>query len=196
MGELPSVDNRNEEADAAARELVRCRDASTSLSADAGETNAEEDLEPLTDYGEILKRFRGERREYPAPHHELSRAESVMLRQMQVECVLTPALARHICPEVFADPVCSVCEKELATLGHIMKCGGEVRDGDGQSLDATYPEQVERWLRSIDSSSQRWAIQRLEEALARQKRKGTKDPVTGCRGTPVPDALPGAHPEI
>ncbi|KAH6920251.1 hypothetical protein HPB50_028762 [Hyalomma asiaticum] len=96
----PDIKNRNEEADAAARGLITCRTAAVRPSETSGE-DRKEDFEPLTDY-------------------ELPRAEAVKFRQLQTECVLTPALARHVCPDMFVDAKCSVCERELATLRHIM----------------------------------------------------------------------------
>lgn len=217
VGDLPNAVNRNEEADAAARELIRCRDGSV---APRTEDNDEHAPEPLTDYGDVLRRFREGRRVYPAPHRDLSRAESVLLRHLQVKCVLTPALARHICPEMFASPMCSVCEQELATLGHIVRCDGAVQPSSDASSgtageehvsgrgatsededtdlvpEQTLPGQMERWIRSMDCQSQKWAIQRLEEALARQKRTGTNDPSNRAEGTQVSDARPDVTLEI
>lgn len=218
MGDLPNVDNRNEDADAAARELIRCRDDSESIPAGVGD---EQDPEHLVDYGAILRRHREGRREYPAPHRELSRAESVLLRHLQVKCALTPAMARHICPEMFASPVCSVCEQELATLEHIVRCdsaaipgGGSCDGADGDVCgrageshggvtgadDSTarqeLPAQMERWIRSVDCQSQKWAIQRLEGALARQRRTGTRDPQARGAGTQVSSVGSGSTLEF
>lgn len=182
----PDIENRNEEADAAARDLITCRTAAARPSETSGE-DQKEDFEPLTDYGGILAAYREVRRAFPHPHRELSRAEAVKFRQLQTECVLTPALARHVCPDMFVDAKCSVCERELATLRHIMwgGCNSAMHSGNGQCQDATYPEEVRAWIRSEDLKTQRRAIQRLEEALAKQRRKGADDPSNGRGGTRV-----------
>ncbi|KAH7983314.1 hypothetical protein HPB52_010818 [Rhipicephalus sanguineus] len=57
--------------------------------------------------------------------------------------------------------------------------------GNGQCQDATYPEEVRAWIRSEDLKTQRRAIQRLEEALAKQRRKGADDPSNGRGGIRV-----------
>ncbi|KAH6947753.1 hypothetical protein HPB50_021129 [Hyalomma asiaticum] len=185
----PDIKNRNEEADAAARGLITCRTAAVRPSETSGE-DRKEDFEPLTDYGGILAAYREVRRAFPPPHRELPRAEAVKFRQLQTECVLTPALARHVCPDMFVDAKCSVCERELATLRHIMwgGCNSAMDSGNGQCQDATYPEEVRAWIRSEDLKTQRRAIQRLEEALAKQRRKGADDPSNGRGGTRVPVA--------
>ncbi|KAH6923031.1 hypothetical protein HPB50_020755 [Hyalomma asiaticum] len=92
----PDIKNRNEEADAAARGFITCRTAAVRPSETSGE-DRKEDFEPLTDYGVILAVYREVRRAFPPPHRELPRAEAVKFRQLQTECVLTPALApRHV----------------------------------------------------------------------------------------------------
>ncbi|KAH7933111.1 hypothetical protein HPB49_008339 [Dermacentor silvarum] len=190
----PDIENRNEEADAVARDLITCRTAAARPPETSGEER-EEDLDPLTDYGGILAAYREARRAFPPPHNELSRAEAVQLRQLQTECVLTPALARHVCPDMFVDAKCSVCERELATLRHIMwgECNSAVHNGNGQCQDATYPKEVGAWIRSEDSTTQRRAIQRLEEALAKQKRKRADAPDDGSGRSPSIQCLAGAQ---
>lgn len=91
---------------------------------------------------------------------------------------------------MFVDAKCSVCERELATLHHIMwgGCNSAVHNGNGQCQDATYPKEVGAWIRSEDSTTQRRAIQRLEEALAKQKRKGADAPDDGSGGARVSNA--------
>ncbi|KAH7963720.1 hypothetical protein HPB52_022458 [Rhipicephalus sanguineus] len=54
----PDIKNRNEEADAAARDLITCRTAAVRPSETSGE-DQKEDFEPLTDYGGILAAYRG-----------------------------------------------------------------------------------------------------------------------------------------
>ncbi|XP_077540075.1 uncharacterized protein LOC144152613 [Haemaphysalis longicornis] len=192
----PGLCNRNEEADAAARGLATCRVAtsrplSSSLE-DCGETtdiDDDEEAEPLTDYGGVLRWHRDQRRAFPLPHRDLSRAEAVKLRQLQTETVLTPALARHVCPDLYESARCSVCERETATLTHIMwGCDCAVRDGGGDRQDPQdpYPPDVRECVGSAEPQQQRRAIQRLEAALALQRRKGAPRP-------PVPPGTPPSH---
>ncbi|XP_075723948.1 uncharacterized protein LOC142766021 [Rhipicephalus microplus] len=110
-------------------------------------------------------------------------------------------MARQIGIEKFASPVGSICEQELATLGHIVRCdcaavqdGGSCGGADGDVCgragkfhggvtvadDSTsrleLPARIERWIRSVDCKFQKWAIQRLERALARHRRTRIRDP--------------------
>ncbi|KAH7944819.1 hypothetical protein HPB49_000760 [Dermacentor silvarum] len=167
----PDVENRNEEADAVARDLITCRTAAARPPETSGEER-EQDLDPLTDYGGILAAYREARRAFPPPHHELMRANA------------------SIGPDMFVDAKCSVRERELATLRHIMwgGCNSAVHNGNGQCQDATYPKEVRAWIRSEDSTTQRRAIQRLEEALAKQKKKGADAPDDGSGGARVSNA--------
>ncbi|KAH6938070.1 hypothetical protein HPB50_006648 [Hyalomma asiaticum] len=73
-------------------------------------------------------------------------------------------------------------------LNHDPKQGSLLDSGNGQCLDTTYPEEVRAWISSEDLKTQRRPIQRLEEALAKQRRKGTDDPSNGRGGTRVPVA--------
>ncbi|KAH7962249.1 hypothetical protein HPB52_015030 [Rhipicephalus sanguineus] len=66
----------------------------------------------------------------------------------------------------------------------VARCPSVV-SGNGQCQDATYPEEVRAWIRSEDLKTQRRAVQRLEEALAKQRRKGADDPSNGRGGTRV-----------
>ncbi|KAH7979829.1 hypothetical protein HPB49_011483 [Dermacentor silvarum] len=87
--------------------------------------------------------------------------------EADVVALLTPALARHVCPGLFESATCSVCARELATLAHVLwgcdACaGGTVRD--------SLPPDMEHYISSPDHQAQLQAIQRLDAALARQKR--------------------------
>ncbi|KAH7978659.1 hypothetical protein HPB49_006305 [Dermacentor silvarum] len=156
VGVIPGgAANRNEEADVVARELAYPDEADFL------------DPEPLLDYGGILAWYREGRRALPGPHPRLGRREGVLLRQLQTGTVLTPALARHVCPGLFESATCSVCARELATLAHVLwgcdACaGGTVRD--------SLPPDMEHYISSPDHQAQLQAIQRLDAALARQKR--------------------------
>lgn len=155
-----------------------CRDAAALASEEAATVTAEED--PLTDYGGILKWHREQRRGFPPPHRDLTRWEAVRLRQLQTETVLTPALARHVCPELFESEVCSMCARATATLAHIMWGCDSVEDG-------AYPPRVRQCVGSAEPKDQRWAVQQLEAALALQRRKGTP------RGSPSSPSGAGAR---
>lgn len=163
--------NRNETADAVARELAHR--AAPPCASTAGDVGLQ--AEPLTTYGDILSWYREGRRALPPPHPRLGRREGVLLRQLQTRTVLTPALARHVCPGYYVQVQCSVCAREPATLAHIM-WGCEVQQ-DGAEPDSLPPDIVD-YISSPDSAAQLLAIQRLEDALARQERTG--DPPAGA----------------
>ncbi|KAH7950551.1 hypothetical protein HPB49_025636 [Dermacentor silvarum] len=165
VGVIPGgAANRNEEADVVACELAYR--AAPPRPAEADEADFL-DADPLLDYGGILAWYREGRRALPGPHPRLGRREGVLLRQLQTGTVLTPALARHVCPGLFESATCSVCARELATLAHVLwgcdACaGGTVRD--------SLPPDMEHYISSPDHQAQLQAIQRLDAALARQKR--------------------------
>lgn len=163
---IPGSPNRNEEADAAARGLATCRTAAAPASEDTTATE-EEGEEQLLDYGDILAWYREQRRGFPPPHRDLTRWEAVRLRQLQTETVLTPSLARHVCPELYVSEMCSVCASARATLAHIL-WGCDADSADGPVL----PPQVEQRVGSTDPEDQRRAVRQLEVALALQRRKG------------------------
>ncbi|KAH7967393.1 hypothetical protein HPB49_024418 [Dermacentor silvarum] len=165
VGVIPGgAANRNEEADVVARELAYRAAPPRPSEADEADFL---DPDPLLDYGGILAWYREGRRALPGPHPRLGRREGVLLRQLQTGTVLTPALARHVCPGLFESATCSVCARELATLAHVLwgcdACaGGTVRD--------SLPPDMEHYISSPDHQAQLQAIQRLDAALARQKR--------------------------
>lgn len=166
--------NCNEVADAAARELSTCRTAPPRPPSPAPadrqqQHNADAEMEPLTVYGEVLQWYRDGRRAFPPPHLGLTRREAVLLRQMQTKTVLTPALARHVCPDVYEDSVCSVCALTSADLAHLLwGCGGHVASGGCKDL----PPYIYGLMSSPECERQLQAVQRLEAALAQQRRKG------------------------
>nr|XP_037278276.1 uncharacterized protein LOC119171601 [Rhipicephalus microplus] len=125
------------------------------------------DSDQLLDYGSILQWYREGRRTLPGPHPRLGRREGVLLRQLQTGTVLTPALARHVCPGLYESAKCSICAREMATLTHVLwgcdACAG------GVTTDVLPPDIVNH-IASPDHEAQLNAIQRLDAALARQKR--------------------------
>lgn len=163
--------NRNETADAAARELTnreappRCSSSSSHLA--DGEPEPEQ--EPLVSYGEILQWYRLGRRSRPPPHPRLTRAEAVLYRQLQTNSVITPVLARHVCPEVYESVVCSECAQTNATLAHLLwGCDRHVPEPDGVTR---LPEDITHAMNSNVYEVQLQTVQRLEAALAKQKRR-------------------------
>ncbi|KAH8032980.1 hypothetical protein HPB51_004728 [Rhipicephalus microplus] len=86
--------NRNERADAVARELVHR--AAPPRPSDAEEAEPPDSDRPL-DYGSILQWYRESHRALQGPHPRLGRREGVLLIQLQTSMVLTPALPRHVC---------------------------------------------------------------------------------------------------
>ncbi|KAH7959064.1 hypothetical protein HPB49_007877 [Dermacentor silvarum] len=68
----------------------------------------EEEAELVTSYADVLEWYRSARRSMPDPHPQLTREQAVLYRQLQTNSVLTPALARFICPDVYESSKCSV----------------------------------------------------------------------------------------
>ncbi|KAH7949442.1 hypothetical protein HPB49_009928 [Dermacentor silvarum] len=102
--------NRNEKANAAARAEGVATD----------DEDDEEEAELVTSYADVLEWYRSARRSMPDPHPQLTREQAVLYRQLQTNSVLTPALARFICPDVYESAKCSVCNSATATLTHVL----------------------------------------------------------------------------
>lgn len=146
--------------------------------------DVEWDPEPLLTYGEVLEWYRLGRRTAPAPHPELTRQQAVLLRQLQTQSVITPALARHVCPDVYASDMCSVCGQHRATLAHILwDCA--VHPVEAADLYGRLPDTITSAVYSTDLDAQTLAVQQLEAALARQKRSESQ---TGGKGR-IPEYL-------
>ncbi|KAG0425660.1 hypothetical protein HPB47_027174 [Ixodes persulcatus] len=87
-------DNHNETAHAAARALTNratAIDRPTWFEAKAR----------MTDYNDITKAYRMARRTLPPPHPRLSRAEAVLLRQLQTGSLPSPGLMHRMYPETY-----------------------------------------------------------------------------------------------
>lgn len=161
--------NCNEVANAAARDLAKCREVVNYAAGVARETTTslEDEHQQLTSYREILEWYRERRRVFPPPHRDLTRREGVLLRQLQTENVLTPALAKHMCPELYEDDTCSLCNLDRATLAHVLwGCGKR------GATDSVLPPPVKHCVGSEHPEEQLRAVRQLEAALALQKRKG------------------------
>ncbi|XP_075741347.1 uncharacterized protein LOC142790293 [Rhipicephalus microplus] len=175
VGAIPGgAANRNERADAVARELAHR--AAPPPRPSGAEEAVPPDSDPLLDYGSILQWYREGRRTLPGPHPRLGRREGVLLRQIQTGTVLTPALARHVCPGLYESAKCSICARELATLTHVLwgcdACAGGV-------ITDVLPPDIVTHIASPNHEAQLNAIQRLDAALARQKRT-EQTPSSSC----------------
>lgn len=175
MGNLSKgTPNRNEEADKVARELAHRVATAEPLTsrAEGNETDCDSsnEMHPILNYGDVLAWHREQRRKTVQPHPLLTRTEGVLYRQLQTNTVITPALARYVCPGYYASDTCCVCELVLADLPHVM--WGCV-EHETQGYPRVLPPNVQCALNSTDLSAQRTVIQQLELALARQKRGGS-----------------------
>ncbi|XP_077544169.1 uncharacterized protein LOC144156182 [Haemaphysalis longicornis] len=106
-------DNHNETAHATARALTN-RAATT----DRPEWCGVKDR--MTDYNEVTKFHRLARRTLPPPHPGLSRAEAVLLRQLQTGSLPTPVLMKHIYPEAYPTDTCQVCQRGRADFVDVL----------------------------------------------------------------------------
>lgn len=158
--------NRNETADAAARELSNGEAPPRSSPADG---YPETEQEPLASYGKYYSGTGSAGDSSRPPHPKLTRAEAVLYRQLQTHSVITPVLARHVCPEVYESVLCSVCARTNATLAHLLwGCERHSLEADGATR---LPEDITYAMNSNEHEVQLRTIQRLEAALAGQKRR-------------------------
>ncbi|KAH9360741.1 hypothetical protein HPB48_020220 [Haemaphysalis longicornis] len=109
--------NHNETVHSAARDLA-CRTAGNDRT-DASESY-DTGKEPLLVYSEIVQWYRKSRRSMPPPQPGLTRTEAVLFRQLQTNSVLTHAIARYVCPEVYATDLFRLCQEARATLVHLL----------------------------------------------------------------------------
>lgn len=184
--------NRNETADAAARELTN-RAASPLASRSARQPAINH--EPLTTYTEVLQWYRLSRRTMSPPHPRLTRAEAVLYRQLQTNSVITPVLAQYVCPGAYDSVQCSVCARANATLAHLLwDCE---RNPDEAAAPTRLPDSFTSAMISSEYATQLQAVQQLEAALARQRlgeAARPRDPPPHCPSAEPVDAC-GAHHE-
>ncbi|KAH7958967.1 hypothetical protein HPB49_007022 [Dermacentor silvarum] len=127
----------------------------------------------MTTFNEIVKWYRLNRQTMPPPHPGLTRKEAVLYRQLQTGSLLTPVLAKHVCPSVYTSDVCRVCAKERATAAHILwDCGVNPREA---SEKTTIPPQLEDATRIYDQETQLKAVQQVSAALERQRPSETEE---------------------
>ncbi|XP_075535920.1 uncharacterized protein LOC142571447 [Dermacentor variabilis] len=126
----------------------------------------------MTDYSEITKAYRLARRTLPPPHPRLSRAEAVVLRQLQTGSLPSPRLMNRMYPETYPTDMCRVCRRETADYTHILwDCVKYPEDSKSRTL----PPRLEAAAKSYDRDDQLWAVQQVLEAL---ERHGPSEPAT------------------
>ncbi|KAH9373729.1 hypothetical protein HPB48_018626 [Haemaphysalis longicornis] len=113
----------------------------------------------MTTYSEIFTCYRLSRRTYPG----LTRAEAVLYRQLQTHSVLTPALARYVCPEVYETDICHLCQDQRVTLAHILwQC-------NNAATGTTLPQEIEGAKCSANLDTQLQAVNTIIAALELQR---------------------------
>ncbi|KAG0433961.1 hypothetical protein HPB47_019444 [Ixodes persulcatus] len=165
---LERNDKHNETAHAAARALTNrasATDHPTWFEAKAR----------MADYNDITEAYRLARRTLPPPHTRLSRAEAVLLRQLQTGSLPSPGLTHHMNPETYPTDRCKVCRKETADHTHIL-CDCIKHEEEARSR--TIPSRLEAAAKSYDQDQQLWAVQQVLGAL---KRQGPGEPTTASR---------------
>ncbi|XP_072145050.1 uncharacterized protein [Dermacentor andersoni] len=162
--------NHNETANSAARGLTNRAAASTADSECWSRFSAKD---KMTTFNEIVKWYRLNRQTMPPPHPGLTRKEAVLYRQLQTGSLLTPVLAKHVCPSVYASDVCRLCAKERATAAHILwDCRINPQEA---SEKTTIPPQLEAATKIYDQDTQLKAVQQVSAALERQRPRETEE---------------------
>ncbi|XP_037577228.2 uncharacterized protein LOC119459601 [Dermacentor silvarum] len=162
--------NHNKTANAAARGQTNRAAANTADSECWSRYSANH---KMTTFNEIVKWYRLNRQTMPPPHPGLTRKEAVLYRQLQRGSLLTPVLAKHVCPSVYTSDVCRLCAKERATAAHILwDSGVNPREA---SEKTTIPPQLEATTRIYDQETQLKAIQQVSAALERQRPSETEE---------------------
>nr|XP_050028077.1 uncharacterized protein LOC126523519 [Dermacentor andersoni] len=162
--------NHNETANSAARGLTNRAAASTADSECWSRCSAKD---KMTSFNEIVKWYRLNRQTMPPPHPGLTRKEAVLYRQLQTGSLLTPVLAKHVCPSVYASDVCRLCAKERATAAHILwDCRINPQEASERT---TIPPQLEAATKIYDQDTQLKAVQQVSAALGRQRPRETEE---------------------
>lgn len=157
--------NHNETAHAAARALTN-RAPATDRQTWFGAKDR------MTDYNDITKAYRMARRTFPLPHPRLSRAEAVLLRQLQTGSLPSPGLMHRMYPETYPTDKCKVCRRETADHTHIL---WDCIKHPEEARSRTIPSRLEEAAKSYDLDQQLWAVQQVLGALERQ---GPSEPAT------------------
>ncbi|KAG0412900.1 hypothetical protein HPB47_009963 [Ixodes persulcatus] len=146
-------DNHNETAHAAARALTNRAPATD-------RPTWFEAKDRMTDYNDITKAYRLARRTLPPPHPRLSRAEAVLLRQLQTGSLPSLGLMHRM---------------ETADHTHIL---WDCIKHPEEARSRTIPPRLEAASKSYDQDQQFWAVQQVLGALERQ---GPGEPTTASR---------------
>ncbi|XP_075542962.1 uncharacterized protein LOC142576634 isoform X4 [Dermacentor variabilis] len=108
----------------------------------------------------------------PPPHPRLSRAEAVVLRQLQPGSPPSLKLMNRMYLETYPTDMCRVCRRETADYTHILwDCIKYPEDAKSRTL----PPRLEAAAKSYDRDDQLWAVQQVPEAL---ERHGPSEPAT------------------
>nr|XP_050028015.1 uncharacterized protein LOC126523445 [Dermacentor andersoni] len=158
-------ENHNETAHAAARALTN-RAPETDRPTWFGTKHR------MTDYNEITKAYRLAPRTLPPPHPRLSRAEAVLLRQLQPGSLPSPELMHRMYPETYPTDQYRVCRWETADYTHILWGCVEIPE---EANSRKISPQLEAAAKSYDQDEQLWAVQHVLGALERQ---GPREPAT------------------
>uniref|UniRef100_L7M5I0 Putative tick transposon n=1 Tax=Rhipicephalus pulchellus TaxID=72859 RepID=L7M5I0_RHIPC len=103
----------NEAANAAARASLLRAAALPCPESDPGNSS-------LTRYRDILDYYRSSRRLYPGPARGLAKADERLLRRLQTNTFLSPAVARHFIPEISG--TCPTCQVLADTFHVVASC--------------------------------------------------------------------------
>ncbi|KAH7973967.1 hypothetical protein HPB49_007910 [Dermacentor silvarum] len=161
--------NHNEADNAAAQGLTNRAAANTADSECWWRYSAEDNM---TTFNEIVKWYRLNRQTMSPPHPGLTRKEAVLYRQLQTGSLLTPVLAKHVCPSVYTSDVCRLCAKESATAAHIIwDCSINLREASDKT---TILPQLEAATRIYDQETQLKAVKQVSAALERQRLSETE----------------------
>lgn len=113
----------------------------------------------------------------------------MLYRQLQTDSILTPVLARYICPTLYNTDRCIICKTAPATTAHILNdCTHLQTHSEAQEL----PPKVREAITSSDYNTQLQAVRQVEEALTRQREgPAVAQAITGStrpRSGPTPTA--------
>ncbi|KAH9376575.1 hypothetical protein HPB48_002528 [Haemaphysalis longicornis] len=130
------------------------------------ESKGRERAYQCTPTADILRWYHHKRQRLPAPHPQLTRREGVLYHQLQTDVILTPVLARYICPKLYNIDRCIICKTAPATTAHILNdCTHLQAHSEAQEL----PPKVREAITSSDYNTQLQAVRQVEEALTRQR---------------------------
>lgn len=108
----------------------------------------------------------------------------MLFRQLQTGSLPTPVLMKYVYPQVYVSDVCRVCQRERATLTHILwDC---TKFPDEASTSTTIPPRLAAAAKCYDQEIQTWAVQQVLAALERQRPSetaGTLPPRATERGS-------------